>query len=237
MYNIAICDSTAKELLSIMSQLDSYLEERRPEAETATDVFSKPQDLLEGFMDKKYDLLILDMKTDGIQTAREARRFNPAADVIFLADSAEKAIDAFSVNALGYLLKPVKKEQFESAMNRAFRKIPERRPEGIAIKNLSGNLMSVDIKDILYVESREKIIRIVQRETDDILARSSLSATFEHLGKFKHIVKCGSSYIINLDGVKKIDDKSVIMSNGTAIPIPRRAVNEVRERYAAYSQG
>jgi len=240
MFNIAICNGTAKELLGIMKMLDNYIQVNRPGAETCTDVFSKPIDLLNEFREKRYDLLILDMDStemNGIQTAREARKMNLNVDVIFLAENSVYAIDAFTVNALAYLLKPFTAEQFDNALHRAFRKFPEKKPVGIAIKSLSGSLMSVDINDILYIESREKIIRIVQRETDDILVRSSLSSTFEHLGKFKHIIKCGSSYIINLDGVRKIDDKSVIMANGTAIPVPRRAMGDMREKYAAYSQG
>jgi len=240
MFNIAICDSTAKELLNLMKMLDAYLLENRPGSEVGTDVFSKPSDLLSEFSGKKYDLLILDMNSpdmDGIETAREARRINPNVEVIYIADTAEKAMEAFSVNALSYLMKPFEQTAFDNAMKRAFRKFPERKPEGIAIKNLSGSLMSVDVNDILYVESREKIIRIVQRDFDDILVRTSLSATYEQLGKFRHIVKCGSSYIINLEGVKKIDDKSVVMNNGTAIPIPRRSISEMKEKYAEYSRG
>ena len=240
MFNIAICDSTAKELLNLMKMLDTFLLENRPGTEVGTDVFSKPADLLNEFSSKNYDLLILDMNTqgmDGIETAREARRINPNVEVIYIADSAEKAMDAFSVNALSYLMKPFEQKDLDGAMSRALKKLPERKPEGIAIKSLSGSLMSVDINDILYVESREKIIRIVQRDTDDILARSTLTATYEQLEKFRHIVKCGSSYIINLEGVKKIDEKSVVMNNGTAIPIPRRSVVEMKQKYAEYSRG
>lgn len=240
MFNIAICDSTAKELLNLMKMLDAFLLENRPGTEVGTDVFSKPGDLLAEFSGKKYDLLILDMDSpymDGIETAREARCINPNVEVIYIANTAEKAMDAFSVNALSYLMKPFGQEELNNAMRRAMKKFPERKPEGIAIKSLSGSLMSVDVNDILYVESREKIIRIVQRDTDDILVRTSLSAAYEQLEKFRYIVKCGSSYIINLEGVKKIDDKSVLMDNGTAIPIPRRSVLDMKQKYAEYSRG
>lgn len=240
MFNIAICDGAAKELLVIMEQLDTYRKEFYPQAEIATDVYSRADDLIAGFHEKKYNLLIFDMdgmKCDGIRVAREIKEIEERVDIIFISSGPDRAIDAFSVNALAYLLRPYTKERFFEIMSRAFRRLPSPKPEGIAVKNLSGTLMSVDVKDILYVESREKIIRIVQKNSDDILVRSSLSNTYERLGKFRHIMKCGGSYIINLDDVKAIEDRTVLMTDGTAIPVPRRLMSEVKTRYETYRKG
>lgn len=237
MFNIAICDDTAKELLGIMNELNGYLKRKATDMETSVDVYSKADDLLKGCREKRYDLLLLDIimpEKDGIETAKEARQINPDVDIVYISTTSEFALDAFSVNAMSYLLKPFTTEQFEAAMDRVFRNILEKKPEGITVKNLNGSLMSLDINDILYIESREKVIRIVMKDSDDILTRSSLTAIYEHLEKYKSIAKCGGSYIINLAGIRRFDAKSVVMNNGTAIPVPRRVMPEMKQKFVDY---
>jgi len=237
MFNIAICDDTAKELLGIMNELNGYLKRKATDMETSVDVYSKADDLLKGCREKRYDLLLLDIimpEKDGIETAKEARQINPDVDIVYISTTSEFALDAFSVNAMSYLLKPFTTEQFEAAMDRVFRNILEKKPEGITVKNLNGSLMSLDINDILYIESREKVIRIVMKDSDDILTRSSLTAIYEHLEKYKSIAKCGGSYIINLAGIRRFDAKSVVMNDGTAIPVPRRVMPEMKQKFVDY---
>lgn len=237
MFNIAICDDTAKELLGIMNELNNYLKRKAPDMETSVDVYSKPEDLLNGCREKRYDLLLLDIlmpEKDGIETAKEAREINPEVEIVYISTTSEFALDAFSVNAVSYLLKPFTPEQFEQAMDRVFRSHLEKKPEGITVKNLNGSLLSIDVNDILYIESREKVIRIVMRDSDDILTRSSLTAIYEHLEKYKNIVKCGGSYIINLAGIRRFDAKSMVMNDGTAIPVPRRVMPEMKQRFMDY---
>jgi len=237
MYNIAICDDTARELLGIMNELSSYLKRKAPELETSIDVFSKSNDLIDSFREKRFDLFLLDIimpDKDGIETAKEIREYNPNAEIIFISTTSEFALDAFSVNAASYILKPFTSEQFEAALDRIFKKILEKKSEGITVKSLAGSLVSVDINDIMYIESREKTLRIVMKNTDDILTRSTLTGIYEHLEKYKCMAKCGGSYIINLAAVRKFDAKSIIMNNGTAIPVPRRVLPEMKRIFVEF---
>ena len=237
MYNIAICDDTARELMGIRDSFTAYRKNRPGIPELEVDVFSKPEDLLEACAKTKYNLLLLDIlmpEKNGIETAAEIKRMNPDVSIIYISTTAEFAMDAFSVNAVSYLLKPYTAEQFDEAMDRVFRELEGVKTEAIPIRNLSGSLMSVDVNDMLYIESREKVIRIVMNSSDDILTRSSLTSIYEHFSKYPNIVKCGGSYILNLIGIRNFDSKSVIMNDGTAIPVPRRVLPELKKKFIDY---
>ncbi|RZU47806.1 LytTR family two component transcriptional regulator [Fluviicoccus keumensis] len=87
------------------------------EAENGLDALSKVATLTP-------DLVLLDIRMpvmDGIACAEELARLpNPPA-VIFITAFDEHALAAFQVEAIGYLLKPVRRDQLNEALSRATR--------------------------------------------------------------------------------------------------------------------
>lgn len=68
------------------------------------------------------DVVLLDVRMpeeDGISAAKKITNMEDPPAVIFCTAYDEYALDAFSTNAVGYLLKPVKQEDLESALQKA----------------------------------------------------------------------------------------------------------------------
>ena len=66
-----------------------------------------------------YAFLDIQMRgTDGLQVARQLKRLHPGVMLIFCTAHSQYAIDAFRVNSIDYLLKPVKQERLESALTK-----------------------------------------------------------------------------------------------------------------------
>jgi len=68
------------------------------------------------------DVVLLDVRMpeeDGISAAKKITNMEDPPAVIFCTAYDEYALDAFSTNAVGYLLKPVKQEDLESALLKA----------------------------------------------------------------------------------------------------------------------
>ena len=68
------------------------------------------------------DLLLLDMTMpgkDGLQVAAEAGRFDSPPAVIFVTAHENFAVEAFDLEAVDYVLKPVATERLERAIERA----------------------------------------------------------------------------------------------------------------------
>ena len=70
------------------------------------------------------DVVILDIRMpgmDGLEVARHLMALETSPAVIFSTAYDEHAIDAFKVNAIDYLLKPVRVEQLKQALLKATR--------------------------------------------------------------------------------------------------------------------
>ena len=70
------------------------------------------------------DVVLLDIRMpgmDGIETAHHLNRTDPPPAIVFATAYDEYAIDAFEANAIGYVLKPVRRERLEQALQQAAR--------------------------------------------------------------------------------------------------------------------
>ena len=55
---------------------------------------------------------------EGIELARLLRRFDDPPEVVFLTGHADAAVEAFEVQALDFLVKPVTRDRLDAALER-----------------------------------------------------------------------------------------------------------------------
>lgn len=90
------------------------------------ETFQKPDEFLQ-FMDDKWqeiDLVFLDIQMPGVKgldLAENMQHHNEDIEIIFVTAYDHYAVEAFELNALDYLLKPVSKKRFEKTMKRLFK--------------------------------------------------------------------------------------------------------------------
>lgn len=138
------------------------------------------------------DVALLDIhmpKMDGLTAARHLLRLPRAPAVIFLTAHDEHAVTAFELGALDYLLKPVRLERLQVALQRARRLVPEddagllrqgaRR--GHLVVNDRGRVRLVPLDDILFLRAEEKYVVVQTREREH-LVDESLTALEEEFG-------------------------------------------------------
>jgi len=80
------------------------------------------RDALQKMAILKPDVVLLDIRMpdmDGLEAARHIMKMDAPAAVIFCTAYGEHALEAFDARAVGYLLKPVKADQLESALANA----------------------------------------------------------------------------------------------------------------------
>lgn len=98
------------------------------------DTFSSGDVLLRSVREQKPDVVFLDMDTAGgksLPVAAELEKQSPATDRVFVAAGKEYAMDAFDLNAVDYLLKPIQTERLMQSVEKLFEK--HRRQAGDAV--------------------------------------------------------------------------------------------------------
>lgn len=235
MFRIAVCDDMPQELERADSLLKKYTCEH-PQYEIKTALFSSPFELLTYAAEQGgFDVLLLDVYMPGIlgtDTARELRAMGDTCQIIFLTTSRDHAIDAFSLNAAHYLVKPYSEKEFFAALDKAFYSLAQRSVT-ITVKSTDG-ISRIELDRLVYAEASNHLQRLYLSDGGTVCVRKSSTELFELLEEEPRFYKCGSTYIINMDYMTELSSKSVAFSTGAKIPILSRKYAEFKKRYMDY---
>jgi len=142
------------------------------------------KDALEGLARTPADVALIDIRMpqmDGIELAHHLSRLEGAPAIIFTTAYDQYAVQAFELNAVDYLLKPVRAQRLAAAMDKARRSGPPTRealekvaPSGR--KHLSvaerGRILLVPVSDVLYLKAELKYVTARTREREFLLDES-----------------------------------------------------------------
>ncbi|MFM2126504.1 MAG: hypothetical protein RL328_2955 [Acidobacteriota bacterium] len=180
------------------------------------------------------DLVLLDQhmpELDGLTVARNLSR--PAPLVIFVTAYQEHALDAFEVGAVDYLLKPVRRERLEKAIDKA-RKLhkPEPKPAAKKIAGRKGpDIYLLDPADIIAFQAEGELVHILTGN-QKYLAEAPLKALEQEpaLAAFRRVHR---STLINTDHIRKISPLSsrrwlLQLSNGFEAIVSKRLASTIR---------
>lgn len=236
MYRIALCDDDEKELDNTNKLLAVY-KATRPEYDFVTLQFTSVEPLLaEVERGNHFDLLLLDIflpgKT-GMEGYRELQQKGFLCPVVFLTTSLTHAVSAFEVNAVQYLVKPVKETDFFFAMDKAFLCIAEERRRHIVLR-INHKLRRITLRDILYCEAQNNHQLFRFTNGTEISVKMTLTELCEMVAGFPSFVRVGMAYLVNLAHIASLTAKEIHLDNGHVIWIPRGAYPALKERYFAF---
>ena len=233
---IYICDDSVMDLHMTRHSLERYATERNLTFTIHT--FTSGSSLLEEYKNTKLQpaLLFLDIymvNLSGIETAKELRASGFTADIIFTTSSTEYAMESYDVNALYYLNKPYRYEDFVRAISR-FKDITKVAKPQLTF-SVKGIPQSVYHDDIVYLETGRHTV-ILHTLRDTLTFSGSLAQIAQLFQGEDNFVRCGQSFLINLDYVDNCDDSVLIMKDGSTIPIPFRKKTEIMNRVADWNR-
>jgi len=142
---------------------------------------------------EKVDIVLLDIRMpemDGLEAARHLAGLESPPSIIFTTAFDAYAIKAFEVNAIDYLLKPIRQERLLAALRKARASSPVSRAALEAASNqprrhLSvherGRIHLVPVADILYLRAELKYVTVRTAERE-YLVEESLTHLEEEFG-------------------------------------------------------
>ena len=194
----------------------------------------------------KPDLMLLDIRMplmDGIEAAQHAQKLTPAPHIIFTTAFDAYAIKAFDLSAIDYLLKPIRLERLQAAINKAQALKPKQiealKPLQKIRSHLSiherGRVLLVPIETIIYLRAELKYITVRTVEREYLIEESLTNLEAEFAERFIRLHRnclVAPLFITGYEKRKNEDDEQqwVAILNGIpeSIAISRRQQHLVR---------
>jgi two-component system response regulator AlgR len=119
--------------------------------------------------DHACDLVLLDIHMpglDGTQLAARIRQLPKPPAIVFVTAHAEHALQAFDLDAVDYLTKPVRRERLQAALQRVAQRVGGARPaaepadEPVIVVSELGRKVRVPVSEVLYLKAELKYVTL-----------------------------------------------------------------------------
>lgn len=171
----------------------------------------------------KPELIFLDIQMPGRSGFELLEGLDFIPLVVFVTAYDQYALKAFEVSALDYLMKPIRVERFEKAMNQVFERSSGESEPSIFVKNKERHFL-LKWSTVYLIESLDNYARLYFGN-EVVLIKSSLNKLEEKLDG-KLFFRANRSQIINLNVIKTIirqdSGMSITLNNGTLVRISER---------------
>ena len=222
-YKIAICDDSDVDRQYVLNMVDRWAASSSHVVQT--DTFPSAENFLIHYAEESdYDILLLDIEMramDGVTMAKKLRKNNDTVQIIFITGYSDYILEGYEVAALHYLMKPVKEEKLCSVLDRAAEKLSKN--EKVLNFEIGGEMVRVPIYKIRYADVSGNYVTIHART--DVTVKMTLGELEKQLDE--RFYRAGRSTIINLTQISRVTKMEVKLSDGTAIPLPRRAYDGI----------
>lgn len=191
-----------------VSLLGSYVE-KIPFFELAFST-ENPIEALEFIQKNDADLVFLDIQMPELTGINFMKIVGDKMKYILTTAYSEYALEGYEHNVVDYLLKPISFDRFSKSVMKAQERFPvaEASEAGHFFVKSSGQQHRINFDEILYVESIKDYVNI-KTETQEYIVLDTLKSLENQLpANFTRIHK---SFILNLDKVKSLNSKKVIL--------------------------
>ena len=218
MITVAICDDEPYFLVHLRKSVEHYFFIQKQEIQIFE--FDNGESLLSS--GQNFDMILMDLKLpgkNGLEIIQQLRREKCRCQVIFITSYQEYALQAFQVDAVHYLLKPITDENLYQALDRTIERMGKTDSKTLTITKGACTEI-VFIKDILYCEVMDHRLYIHTKDT-----------TYNYLGTLDELHKkldsrffrAGRALIVNLKYIRRVTKTEVLLSDGTVLALPRGA--------------
>lgn len=229
MIQVAVCDDESQVCDTLKQKISAFCAKHEIAAQVTcyTDAEKLSQEATQ------FALIYLDIqmpRLNGITLAKQICRQNPDCILVFITMLKAYALEAFEVEALDYICKPIDETRLERSLTRALGRIQQEHESSILVQTAHW-CKTVKMHEIYYCEVINRKIYLHTRE-----------GIMEYYGKLKEIeqqldarfFKCHRSYLVNLDYLKLYEEGQITLEHGEQIPVSRLRHQALMERMLQY---
>lgn len=191
--------------------------------------FTDPVLALSSITQEKPDLVFLDIQMPDLNGLELSRLLPSETRIVFTTAFRQYAFESYEVEALDYLLKPIRYQKFLESVAKAEKWIEMRqaaaRSEEAGCRNnrsfikVDGEYRSIDHNQVLYIAGmKDYVMMHLESEEDPLVIHITMKAIEEMLPA-ERFMRVHRSYIVALDKITSIDSFGDICIGSTSIPV------------------
>ncbi|MGN7889869.1 LytR/AlgR family response regulator transcription factor [Dyadobacter endophyticus] len=167
------------------------------------------------------DLLFLDIQMPGMNGIDFAKSVPPLTLVIFTTAYAEYALDSYEVEAVDYLIKPIKIERFQKAVNKASNYLDLLKSSSTSTNRIQQitddyffvkaerRIFKIQFNDILFIEGLKDYV-VIQTVSQKVITAMNIKTIYEQLPQ-NTFARISKSYVINMSQVTSFDNNTAFI--------------------------
>ncbi len=186
--------------------------------------FKNANDAFAYLLNKKIDVVFCDIRMPGLSGLQLVKALQGKTKVIFTTAYRDYAVEAFELNAIDYLTKPVSYERFLIAINKTINELLL-----IENKNLTGPEFLISIKtnreihridknEILYIEGLGNYVKVYLQD-NCLISNITQKLFIEKLDR-DTFIRVNKSYIVNTSKITKLSSYGLAIGK-VEIPVAR----------------
>ena len=219
-----------------------------PQAQITAEVADADEALL-ALRDQAADVVLLDIGMpgrDGLRLATALKALPQPPAVVFVTAHAEHALQAFELEALDYLTKPVRRDRLREALQRVQQRLALQQgtaaaapmAEAVIVVSDRGRVLRLPVREVLYLKAEQKYVTLRTAQhthvLDDALADLEL-----RLGE--RFVRIHRNALVAVDAIRSLELRGA-EPEGWAVrvapldewlAVSRRQVSAVRQALGA----
>ena len=198
--------------------------------------FTDSINALNAVREQKPDLLFLDIQMPNLDGMELAHSLPEETHVVFTTAFKEYAFESYEVNALDFLLKPVRYNKFLAAIEKARKQLaPKEHPRpstpspATVFIRVDGEWRNISVEHIVYVNGmKDYVMFYLEGEQKPLITHLTMKAVEEMLPSDKFL-RIHRSYIVAIGKIRKIDRNDCIYIGNEIIHVPDGYLQTVRD--------
>lgn len=234
MVKIAVLDNQKEDMDMIFRVTTRCMHEMGIDYELKT--YDRPTDLIYDLEEGSvFDIFLLDVEMEemtGIEVAREIRKKDFEAIIIYVTNYVEYAIDAYEVNAYRYIPKRLLDEKLPIAYQKLL-DVLEKKWQDCFVIEKNHQLERIPYNQIYYLKKDGKNTLLIHKNGTSKV-RMSMSEVINAINSSQSFIMVDKSYAVNGWHVMSLKDQQVVLRDGSIIPVSGPRLKQVKTELMRY---
>lgn len=234
MVKIAICDDEQ----AIAQNMKDKILKNTFEDKIEIDIYSKAADLYAAAVEKRYEILFLDIELDpekgkagvtGMELSNKIKNLYPDVLIIFFTGNEGYEIELLNFEPFRFRNKPVLEWQLVEDINSAIKRIKNWEDKFFTFSNNKEKFRE-KVDKIVYFSSASPYITIKTID-GEMRFREKMDQVEHRMMKIsEEFYRVSKGHLINRNYVKKYTSKEIMLESGEKIPVSRKYMSKLAER-------